>query len=295
MTETKQQLKGAAFIAAAALLFSIGGLVIKLLPWSPLSINGGRNILAAAVTALYMKSTRQKFVFNWSVLLGAVAFGATTTLFVWATKLTTAANAILLQFTSTIFIMLFLWIFWKQRPRKIDVIGSAVILFGVAFFFLDSLSTGGMLGNILAVASGLTYSVVYLVKLIPNSNASSSFLLGQLITGTIGIPFICTETDFSGSILLGILILGLFQQGVAFIFFTKGILMTPPVAASLVGTVEPILNPILVAIFYGEVLGPTAIVGAVIVIGGICSYSILSQRLATRGNKERAAARMKRD
>lgn len=265
---------GVLCILLSALCFSIGGICVKLVPWSALSINGARSLLSAALIGLYLWKTGHKIRVNKSTLLGACCICATTTLYVFANKLTTAANAIVLQFTAPVFIILFMWLFFRERPKKLDVAACAAVLCGICCFFVDSLSSGGMLGNVLAILSGVAYAGVFLLKTIPGGDSFSSIVLGQLLSAVIGLPFLPRETVFSAAAVGGVLALGLIQMGLAYLFFARGIDTTPPVTASLVCGIEPILNPVWVALFWGERIGPTAFLGAVIVIGSILIYNI---------------------
>jgi drug/metabolite transporter (DMT)-like permease len=195
-----------------------------------------------------------------------------------ANKLTTAANAIVLQFTAPIFVMLFSAIFFQYKPSKLDVGACAVVLGGILFFFLDSLSMGGGLGNVLALLSGITYSVVFLLKKMPDGDAISSVFFGGVISSVTGLPFLLRETNFSTVSIISLVILGVFQVALAYIFLTIGLSTTPPVTASLVSGLEPILNPIWVALFYHETVGSFALIGAAIVIGGVVGYNILKTK-----------------
>ena len=109
--------KGIFCVLIAAILFSIGGLCIKVVPWSPLAINGARNLISAIIIGIYLKVTNHKIVVNSAVVFGAVCMMGTTTLFTIANKLTTAANTIVLQFTAPIFVIFFMWMFLKKSPN----------------------------------------------------------------------------------------------------------------------------------------------------------------------------------
>ncbi len=281
----QKQKNGAIFILLAAIMFSMGGLMIKVVPWQPLSIIGARNVFAVVLTFIYIKAIKHKIVFNKSVLLGSLGMIGTTTLFVFANKMTTAANTIILQYTAPVYIILFMWAFYKQRPKRLDIATCVVVILGTLCFFIDSLSTGNMLGNFLALASGVTYAIVFMVNMFKNSNPLSSFFWGQLISAIAFSPFALTETDYGFVAVGGIAFLGIFQYGLAYIFMSIGLKSTNPVTASLVASIEPILNPVLVAVFYGEVIGGLSIVGAVIVFLAISAYNILNMKVVQKQKK----------
>ena len=270
------------FVAAAAVLYSIGGLCIKVIPWGGMAINGGRTAVALLVIGAYLVWTRHPLRFNRWVLLGALSVFGTNALFSVANKMTTAANVIVLQFTAPIFVMLFSALFFHRRPQWLDVAACAVVFGGILFFFLDSLEMGGGAGNIVALLSGVAYAGVFLMNDMPGGDAISSVFWGDVISAVTGLPFLLQETEFTATVLTSLVILGVFQVGVAYIFMCIGLKTTPPVTASLVSGIEPVLNPTLVALFYGETVGTFALIGAVIVIGGVVGYNVLQARDNTR-------------
>ncbi len=270
-----QQQKGTLYVFIASLLYSIGGLCIKVIPWNGMSINGGRTAIALVVMGIYFWKTKHKLRFNRWVLLGALAVCGTNILFSIANKMTTAADAIVLQYTAPIFVILLSALFLKKRPGKLDLFTCVVVFGGVLCFFVDSLSSGNWLGDVLALISGVSYGMVFMLNDMPDSDPLSSVWFGHLISAVVGLPFLIQERDFSSTALTSLVVLGVFQVGLAFLFLTAGLRTTPPVTASLVSGIEPVLNPILVALFYGEMIGPTALCGAVIVVGGVIIYNIL--------------------
>ena len=270
---TAQQ-KGFIYTALSAVCFATGGLLIKLNTWSSMSINGMRSFFAFFIFLLYMKLTKHQFKFNWKVLLGVVANSMMGITFIMANKMTTAANAIVLQFTLPIYIMLLAWIFQKKKPDKVSVISGMISLVGIMFFFFESLSLGGMTGNVLALVSGFFYAIVFLIKQIPDSDFESSAIISFVLNFVIGIPFILQETDWGIMNMSTGVLQGVVQIGLAYIFLNMALDKVPPVGASLISMIEPILNPILVAIFYGEKIGKISFVGATIVLASALFYNL---------------------
>ena len=269
---------GVLCVFAAAVLYSIGGLCMKVIPWSGLSINGGRTAIALVVIGAYLAAVRHPLRMNRWVLVGTLCIFLTNTLFAMANKMTTAANAIVLQFTAPIFVILFTLLFWRKRPQRLDVAACAVVFGGVLFFFVDSLEMGGGLGNAVALLSGVTYAGVFLMNDMPDSDAISSVFWGDVLSALVGLPFLARETEFPPSALVSLLVLGVFQVALAYILLTIGLKTTPPVTASLVSGIEPVLNPILVAVFYHETMGRFALAGAAIVIVGVVGYNVIRAR-----------------
>ena len=261
-------------VLLASMCFSTGGLFIKLIPWSALAINGARNLIGAAVIGVYLLLTRHKLVFNKTVFIGALSMIGVTTLFAISNKLTTAANAIVLQFTAPVFVILFMALLFHVKPRRADVITCAAVLLGVVLFFVDGIQAGNLLGNITAVLSGICYAGVFMMNTGDQADAISSCFLGQLAAGVIFTPLCFGEQDFSAPTLLSVLALGVIQVGGAYILFSLGIKRTPAITASLITGLEPILNPLWVALVYGETVSALALAGAVIVVGSIVLYNV---------------------
>ena len=266
--------KGTLYVFISAICFSIGGVLIKLIPWNAMAISGMRNIFAMMVVLLYLIITKHKFVWNKSVFFGGLMNMLTGITFVIASKLTTAANAIVLQFTAPIFIILFLWFFFHTRPKKAEVITCMVAFIGMICFFFDQLNPSGMIGNLFAVSSGICYATVFLIKKMPNVDLESSLLVSFILGSLVGSPFIFREHNFSLPVMAAVATLGILQVGVAYILLYLGLKTVNPVNASLISMIEPILNPILVAIVCKEMIGPTAFIGAILVIGASMVYNV---------------------
>ena len=262
----------------ASVCFSTGGLFIKLVPWSPLAINGARNLIGAAVIGIYLLATRHRLVFSKRVLVGALSMIGVTTLFAVANKMTTAANTIVLQFTAPVFVILFMAVIYRQKPGRLDVIICFLVLLGVVLFFVDGIRAGNLAGNVIAILSGVCYAGVFMMNTGEKTDAISSCFLGQLAAGIIFTPLCLQETDFSFPVTAAVIALGVVQVGGAYILFSAGIRHTPAVTASLLTGMEPILNPLLVALFYGEHVSTLSVIGSVIVVCSILTYNILLSR-----------------
>lgn len=274
----REQKRSIFFVFMASLLFSIGGLCVKLIPWSALSINGARNLIGVIVIGIYLLVSKHKLRWNLPVFIGALSTMGTTTLYTIANKLTTAANAIVLQFTAPVFVIIFMLLIFHTKPKKLDIITCVAVLFGVLLFFVDGLRAGNMLGNLVAVLAGVCYAGVFMMNASEKSDSMSSVFFGQLGSAIVFTPFCFAETDFSPAPMAALLVLGVLQVGVAYIFLSLGIRRTPPVTASLITGLEPVLNPIWVAVFYGEHISLTALFGAVIVVGTIVCYNVIKAR-----------------
>ncbi len=271
------------YVFLASVCFSTGGLFIKLVPWSPLAINGARNLIGAAVIGIYLLAAKHRLVFSRRVLVGALSMIGVTTLFAVANKMTTAANTIVLQFTAPVFVILFMALIYRQKPGRLDVIICFLVLLGVILFFVDGIRAGNLAGNVIAILSGICYAGVFMMNTGEKADAISSCFLGQLAAGILFTPLCFRETDFSMPVTAAVAALGVVQVGGAYILFSAGIRHTPAVTASLLTGMEPILNPLLVALFYGERVSTLSVIGAVIVVCSILAYNILLSRKKESG------------
>ncbi len=267
---------GTIYVLISAVCFSLSGVLIKMITWSPLTINGVRNLFAFLVMALYLKKIGHRLVINKPVILGAVCNLLMNLTFVMATKLTSAANAIVLQFTEPIFLILFLWILWKHKPDWKAVAACILVFGGILCFFFDQLTPDGVAGNIIAVISGILYAIVFLMKKVKDADFESSILISQIASFILFLPFYFKENDPAPLNFLFVIILGVVQMGLGYVFLAKGLERVTPLSASLTSTIEPILNPLLVAVFCGEMITPIAVLGAAIVILAGTVYNIVS-------------------
>lgn len=253
-------------------------------PLGGMAINGARTAIALVVIGAYLAVIRHPLRFNRWVAVGALSIFGTNALFSVANKLTTAANVIVLQFTAPIFVILFSALFWRRKPGRLDLLACGIVFGGVLFFFADSLEMGGGLGNVLALLSGVAYAGVFLMNEMPDSDAISSVFWGDVLSAVTGLPFLLGEEKLEPIALTSLLVLGVFQVAVAYILLTIGLKTTPPVTASLVSGIEPVLNPILVAVFYHETVGTLALAGAATVIVGVVGYNVIRARQSTESS-----------
>ena len=270
--------KGLVFVSIAAVLFSLGGLGVKMIPWKGLSIASFRSLLAVIVLLLFARAIHHPLKLTRGVVFGAAAVCCNSVFFTLATKLTTAANAILLEFTSPIFVILFLWLVFHEKPKRPDLIACVFVFTGIGFFVLDGLGQGNLLGNILAIFAGMGYAWVFLMNRLPGGDALFSTILGQCFSVVLGLPSLVRETDLSPPTMFWAVTMGVFQHGLAYVFLTTGLRSAPPVPASLVAGIEPVLNPILVALVVGETLSGWSILGGIIVFVTVMVYNVVMAR-----------------
>ncbi len=261
------------FLITAALLWSLGGLLIKSVKLNPLAIAGGRSFFSALLMLAVIRKPNMKF--NKYKLGGAVTYVGTVALLVMANKLTTAANAILLQYTAPIYVALLSSWFLKERTTKLDWAAIFLVIGGMVLFFIDEMSAGSMLGNFYAILSGFCYAcMTMLLRRQKDESPLESVFWGNVLTAIIGLPFIFgSMPDASSWIVLAIM--GIFQLGLAYILYALAIKHVTALEAILIPVLEPILNPVWVFLSLGEAPGPWAFVGGFIVLSAIAGRSVL--------------------
>jgi drug/metabolite transporter (DMT)-like permease len=256
-----------ALLVLTAVLWSLGGILIKTIRWNPMAISGMRSAIGAVAIRLAFGKLR----FTWSrTQIGcALAYTGTVTLFVVATKMTTAANAILLQYTAPVYVAaLGPWLLGEPSRRE-DVIAIVVILFGMVLFFLDRLTAEGFWGNVAALGSGACFGWLTLsLRSQRDGSGVESIFLGNLLAAAMGIPFMLQSMPDARS-WAGLLVLGTVQLGLPYVLYATAIRHVPAVTAVLVPMIEPVLNPIWVLLFLGEAPGPMAVLGGTIILGTV--------------------------
>ena len=277
-TDAKRKNRAMLLMVITAMMWSLGGIFIKLISWSPFLIAGVRSAISGSIMAMYMAATHTRFKLNTYSLLAGVGLGFSATLFTIANKLTTAANAIVLQYTAPIFILIISALFFKQKLAKQDVLVVCITMAGMVLFFLDQLSPGNMLGNIFGILAGVFLAQMFVMVGRggdDDSTRMSGILIAHMITLLIGLPLGIAMTDsVAGIEILYVIILGVFQLGIPYVLYGIASRDCSPLACSLIGMLEPLLNPVWVAIFIGEMPGPFALAGAVIIIATVSWWCV---------------------
>lgn len=270
---------GPLYIVIAAIFWSFGGLLGKLIPWSGLTIAALRGVFAALTIAIYRRNFR--FKINKPIVLAGISLTITTILFMLANKMTSAANAIVLQYTSPVFIILLTLIIDKQKPRKRDLFAMFGVLIGISIFFFDQFKSGNYYGDLIALASGLSFAAVFFANKLPKASPIDATYLGNLLSIFI-LPFIFFDQSFiqnqNPTIWLYIILMGVFQLGFGYIFFSLGIKQTAATTSSIIATLEPILNPIWVFLILGEIPSLLALIGGIIVLVTVSIYNTIVTR-----------------
>ena len=259
-----------------AALWSIAGIFIKLIPWNPFAVASLRSMVSGTVIAVYMAMKRYRFVPSRRALIAGLLEGGVYLCFVCANKLTTAANAIVLQFTSPVFIVIYSALFFKEKIQRSDLTVVLFTLAGIALFFFDQLQGGYILGNCVAILAGMIMAGMFMaIGALKGEERFSAVLIGQITAFLVGLPFVLGgKLNYTPTAVVSVLILGVFQLGISYILYAKSADYCPPLACCLLGALEPLLNPVWVFLFNGERPGIFALIGAVIVIGAITIWCI---------------------
>lgn len=270
--------KSVGLLLVAALCWSLAGVLFKYLPWSGLAAAGGRGLIAGLMLlAVSWRSLR----FTWSPLqLGAaVAYAACTVLFALANKLTTAANAILLQYTAPVWIALLGGWLLHERPTRSDWITIVTAFGGLGLFFYEGLQVRNLTGILVALASGLGFAMMtILLRKQKDSSALESIILGNFLGFLIGVPALWSAPMLSASGWTALALLGVVQLGLAYLLYSYAIRHVTALEAVLIPVLEPILNPLWVMLVVGEKPSALALTGGAIVLGAVTLRAVISIR-----------------
>lgn len=273
MSSKNKKVSTIILLAVTATMWSLGGLLIKSVNTHPLAISGTRSAISCLIILLYVKKPK----FNWSFpqIAAGVAYASMVICFVVSNKFTTAANAILLQYTAPIFVALLSALMLREKPKTIDWVTIAVVLGGMVLFFLESIDTKGLAGDIFGLLSGISYALFTIfMRMQKNGSPVESVILGNAITAVVGLPFLFTALpDSKGWLCL--VILGVVQLGIPYILYSKAIKDATALEASLITMIEPVLNPIWVILILGEIPGVLSIIGGIIVIATVAIRCII--------------------
>ncbi|MFO1449615.1 MAG: DMT family transporter [Opitutaceae bacterium] len=261
----------------AALCWSAGGLLIKSVDWPPLAVAGGRGLIAAVFLAATNRPLR--FHFSGMQILGAVAYAGCTVTFVIATKMTTAANAILLQYTAPVWIALLGAWFLGERATRADWITIVVVLGGMGLFVADGLKLTSLTGNLIGAASGVAFAIMTLALRKQKSGSPvESIILGNLLAFLVGLPEIVHAPALPPVGWLALGALGCIQLGVSYWLYARAIRHVTALEAVLVPVIEPLLNPVWVLIVYRERPSSLALVGGALVLSAVTWRALGSLR-----------------
>lgn len=271
-------------LLAAAVLWSTAGAAIKRSGLDGWQIAGGRALVAGLFLFLAVRESRVRPTLR-SLLVG-VAYAGTTILFVLATKLTTAANAIFIQDAAPLFVLVLSPWLLKEMPTRGELMSLPVYAIGLGLFFLDELSAGQVLGNLVALASGVAFAFTIVGLRLVRHDGPAALVQGNFIAALLALPMGLGGPTPQGLDLALVVYLGVFQLGLSYLAFTRGVAHTPAVEASLLILLEPVLNPIWTFLFAGERPGPWAVAGGAVVLGATAWRTVAPVVLARSARAE---------
>lgn len=234
--------------------------------------------LFAGVTVLLL-TRKEGLKINIHGILTSVIYALLLFLFVWATKKTTAANAIFLQYTAPIYILILAPFIIGEKFHLRDLLTVIVVLMGMSLFFMGDLRLDDYQGNAAALASGIFLGLYIMLLRHPKAdgfNPAIAVIYGNFLLAIFTAPYgISAIPIMTGMDWFAVAFLGIIQIGISYIIFIKGVRRgTRPLDASLIGFIEPLLNPVWVFIVIGERPTQWALVGGAIIIAAIAFHTM---------------------
>ncbi|MBE2280338.1 MAG: EamA family transporter [Ignavibacteriaceae bacterium] len=273
--------KGIIAVVVAAILWSSGGVFIKLIELNSIQLSFFRSIFAAGVFVVIYREKVLKF--DKFAIISAIFYSGVLIFFVVATKLTTSANAIFLQYTAPVYVLILEPLLLKTKFERINLVAIILCFAGMTLFFVGELQPGQLDGNLFALVSGICLAGLFLsLRKTKREHQPSAIFMGNILVALICSYSVFTPITVSTNDLLMVGFLGIFQIGIAYAIFTYGITRVEAVEASLIGMIEPVLNPVWVLIGYGERPSAWAILGGVIIILTIIARSVVLDRFRKR-------------
>ncbi|MCR5725452.1 MAG: DMT family transporter [Treponema sp.] len=281
---------GPVALIICAVLWSTGGIFLKNIAWNGLAIACIRSLISGSFMLLVTRQRVHFFVRDEKSLvnkestivywLAALSYALTMILFVASNKLTTSANAILLQYTCPIYIILLAPFLTGEKNRPSDYITVIGVMLGIILFFADGLESGNQLGNILAALSGLCYAMATIFMRRCRGYSGGAMALSHLITAVVCLPVVIQSGMPGQKSLVFLLLVGIVSIGIPSILYTVGIKNVRALTASFITMLEPVLNPVWVIIFAGEVPSVHTIFGGALILGFIMIRSVIQNRKA---------------
>jgi drug/metabolite transporter, DME family len=260
--------RGVLLVAGAALLWSTAGVLIKAVSDPPLKVVFFRSAIAAIALLVLFRPRLRRLTRGF--LVGLACYVACLITFVTATKWTTAANAIFLQYSGVVWVLLLSPIVVKEPFKPRDAAATGAAFAGMALFFLGRFDPHARAGDAVALLSGLFWAGLILsLRSERGVGAEAVVAWGNVVTAAAVLPFVASDLTLTPRSAAVYLFLGVFQLAGAYALFVRGIRHVTATEASLVGMLEPISNPIWVFLFLGEKPALTAIAGGLVVLGAI--------------------------
>ncbi len=252
----------------AAVLWSLAGIFIKFLSLPPLTIVFYRSLFASLFFAFFVR--RSIAVPRVALLVSALAYTAAISAFVSANKITTAANAIALQYTAPMFVFMIVHFLFGEKITGASWISLVLGMLGIAVICVGSAGQPDAAGVMIALLSGLLFSI-YMVSLrfLKEFNPGTLTFLNNLVCCLILLPLVGSELSLSLKEGWIVAVMGVVQLGIPYWLFSKGLEQISVQEASLIVLIEPVLNPLWVALIVGELPSGATLVGGLCIVGSL--------------------------
>jgi len=260
--------RGRLLVLGAALLWSLAGVFIKFLDLPPLTIVFYRSLFAALIFTPFLRRSHRQM--SAPIAVSALTYTAAISAFVSANKLTTAANAIVLQYTAPVFVFLFSRLVLGEKISRLNGFALAVSMVGVAMISLDSAGEPEMAGILLALLSGMMFAA-YMINLRRTQSLSPVYLtwINNVACALLLLWLVKSQLALSPDEILILAVMGAVQLGLPYFLFSKGLQTISLQEASLIALIEPVLNPVWVALVVGEIPSSATIAGGVMILVGL--------------------------
>jgi drug/metabolite transporter (DMT)-like permease len=256
--------RGRLLVLLTGILWSLAGVFIKSLELHPLTIVFYRSLFASLFFLLFVR--REALAVNIPLLVSAISYTAAISAFVWANKLTTAANAIILQYTAPIFVFLFVRLLFHEVISRENLITLLLGMVGVGIIFAGSAGQPDAKGVLVAMLSGFLFSIFMTnLRLLKRVHPGYLTLLNNLACWLTLAPLV-PSLSLSLPEVLTLAVMGVVQLGIPYFLFSKALETISLQEASLIVLIEPVLNPIWVALIFGEVPSTATFVGGGIIL-----------------------------
>ena len=281
-------INGTVALIICSVLWSTGGIFLKNIELNGIAIAGIRSLISGSFMLLVTRQglhfsirdengrlDKESTIVYW---LAAIFYALTMIMFVAANKLTTSANAILLQYTCPVYIILFAPFLTGEKNRPSDYVTIVGVMLGIVLFFADGLESGNQFGNILAALSGLSYGLATIFMRRCRGYSGGAMALSHMITAVVCLPFVIQSgiPDLKSAFFL--LLVGIVSIGIPSILYTVGIKNVRALTVSFITMLEPVLNPVWVIIFAGEIPSTKTILGGLLILGFIMIRSVVQNR-----------------
>lgn len=280
--DKKSHIKGEWLILAATVCWSLSGLFFRLIPTPALLTNLLRNAIALPIIIFYKKrSDDKKFRFNKTILLGGLCIVFANNFYFLSLSLTSVGSAIVLQYVAPIFVLIMSCIKDRKLPRPVQIGVVALAFTGVTIVFgnelIGAVNAAAMLGNSLALASGLALAGVFFVNRLPDASPIDSTITGFAINLIPGIFFLSQLSGLTAPNWTAIIGLGVIQHALAFIFFSRGIRRCASFDASLIGMLEVVLAPLFAFLLVSENVSVSLLLGGIMIMAAVL-FNTLQER-----------------